>query len=127
MRDVPLFIRLIDGKGKQGNFAITMNPQLNLDPNKQHFLALDQLNMSYNWHNTTPRYNNNNKIRYSKDSGMTWVDIVFPSGIYSHADIGSFVVLLEQMKRLEQIEAVIRLTLTYRGIKSSLNWSKADS
>ena len=68
--EIPLFIRSIDGKGKLGNFTITVNPRLKLGPNKQHFLAMDQLNMSYWWHNVVSRFNND-KIKYSKDNGIS--------------------------------------------------------
>ena len=43
---IPLFIRSIDGRGRPGDFTIALNPHIEIDPNKQHSLALDQINMS---------------------------------------------------------------------------------
>ena len=44
---------------------------MKLDPNKQHFIALDHLSMSASWYNVRPEYENN-KLRMSKDKGANF-------------------------------------------------------
>lgn len=99
--EIPLFIRSIDGKGKPGDFTITVNPHIELNPNGQHILSMDQINISYSWHNIDPQFNNN-KVKYSKDSGTTWKEIVFSPGIYNYMDINQF--LHNTIKTNENIE-----------------------
>ena len=53
---------------KPGNFTVKFVPELILDDNKQHFLALDHLSMTASWHNIRPEYENN-KLVISKDGG----------------------------------------------------------
>ena len=46
--------------------------------------------MSASWHNITPKYNND-KIKYSKDNGVSYEEITFPSGIYDYEDINNYI------------------------------------
>ena len=73
-------------KTKPGNFTVKVIPELILDPNKQHYLALDHLSMTASWHNIRPEYNNN-KLKISRDKGKTYQTITFPTGIYDYGDI----------------------------------------
>ena len=71
---------------KPGNFTVKFVPELILDDNKQHFLALDHLSMIASWHNIRPEYENN-KLVISKDGGQKWETITFPAGIFDYEDI----------------------------------------
>ena len=64
-------------------------PELFLENNKQHFLALDHLSMTASWHNIRPEYENN-KLVISKD-GENWETITFPAGIFDCDDINEFI------------------------------------
>ena len=75
---------------KPRNFTIKFIPELILDENKQHYLALDHLSMTASWHNIRPEYNNN-ELKISKDKGKTWETITFPSGIFDYKDINEFI------------------------------------
>ena len=57
---------------KPGNCTTKFIPELLLDQNEQHFIALDHLSMTASWHNIRPEYENN-KLRISKDKGKTLV------------------------------------------------------
>ena len=75
---------------KPGNFTVKFIPELMLDDNKQHYLALDHLSMTASWHNIRPAYENN-KLVISKDGGKTWKTITFPAGIFHYEDINEFI------------------------------------
>ena len=75
---------------KPGNFTAKFVPELILEGNKQHFLALDHLRMTASWHNIRPEYENN-KLVISKDGGKKWETITFPEGIFDYEDINEFV------------------------------------
>ena len=66
-------------QNKPGKFTVKFIPELFLENNKQHFLALDHLSMTASWHNIRPEYENN-KLVISKD-GENWETITFPAGI----------------------------------------------
>ena len=83
-------------KSKSHDFTISFTPEINLPPNKEYFLALDQLNMSYSWYNISNEYDNK-QIKYSHDSGTTWSAVTFPSGNFSYQDMNYF--LQEVIKR----------------------------
>ena len=53
-------------QNKPGKFTVKFIPELFLENNKQHFLALDHLSMTASWHNIRPEYENN-KLVISKD------------------------------------------------------------
>ena len=75
---------------KPGNFTVKFIPELLLDPNKQHFIALDHLSMTASWHNIRPEYEND-KLRISKDGGKNWETITFRSGVYDYVDLNNFI------------------------------------
>ena len=79
-----------DKRNKPEDFTTRFKTQLVLDDNTNYYLALEQLSMSASWHNITPKYNND-KIKYSKDNGVSYEEITFPSGIYDYEDINNYI------------------------------------
>ena len=57
---------------------------------QQHFIALDHISMSASWYNVRPEYENN-KLRISKDKGVNFEEINFPSGVYDYEDLNEFI------------------------------------
>ena len=90
MKD-PLFINSVDHteNSKSHDFTMRFNPELNLDNNKNYYVALDSISMSYSWYNVSSSFNNN-MIKYSHDSGLTWTQIVFSNGNYSYEEINDY-------------------------------------
>lgn len=88
--EFPIFLNSRDGvNSKSHDFTIRFNPELVLEKNKKHYVALDSINMSYSWYNLSSSYNNN-KIKYSHDSGSTWTTVTFQNGNYSYEDINNY-------------------------------------
>ena len=77
------------GTNKPHDFLVKFNPPLKLDPELQHFLALDRLSMTYSWYNIRNSYSNN-KIKYTHDES-TWNTITFSDGMYSYSDINDYI------------------------------------
>ena len=75
---------------KPGDFTIKHIPNLILDTNKEHYIALDKFNGHYLWYNINSTYNNN-KISYSHDNGRTNTVITFPNGVYDYNDINNHI------------------------------------
>ena len=91
----PLTFKSVDAKkenpqNKPGNFRVKFTPELFLEENKTHLMALDHLSMTASWHNIRPEYENN-KLVISKDGGNTWETISFPAGIFDYDDINEFI------------------------------------
>ena len=62
---------------KPGGFTIKHIPNLILDKNKEHYIALDKFNGHYSWYNIDSTCNIN-KISYSHDNGKTSTVFTFP-------------------------------------------------
>ena len=77
-------------QNRPGKFTVKFFPELFLENNKQHFLALDHLSMTASWHNIRPEYGNN-KLVISKDGGNKWETITFPAGIFDYGDINELI------------------------------------
>ena len=75
---------------KPGNFTIKHIPNLILDKNKDHYIALDKFNGHYSWYDINSIYNNN-KISYSNDNGKTNTVITFPDGVYQYDDLNNHI------------------------------------
>jgi len=75
---------------KQGNFITKINPEIILDSNQQHFIALDHISMFSSWHNIRSEYNNDT-LKVSKDGGSSYITIKFPNGAYDFDDINKFI------------------------------------
>ena len=43
-----------NSSNKPGNFTVKFIPGMHLDPNKEHYIALDHLSMTASWHNIRP-------------------------------------------------------------------------
>ena len=65
-------------------------PEINLDPNQQHFISLDFLSMTASWYNIRPEYENN-KLKISKYKGKNFETTTFPSGVYDYEDVNNFI------------------------------------
>ena len=78
------------------DFTINYVPEIVLDRNKTYYLALYSAEMTYSWFNISSKYGNN-KIKYSKDSGANWVEIVFSDGNYSYSDINAYISQILEM------------------------------
>ena len=77
------------GRSRPEDFSIKFNPPVHLDSNMKHELAVNRVSMTYSWHNINNK-NNNNKIKYSKDSGVNWETITFVAGMYSYDDLNEY-------------------------------------
>ena len=75
---------------KLDDFTIKHIPNLILDKNKEHYIALDKFNVHYSWYNINSTYNNN-KFGYSHDNGKTNTVITFPDGVYDYNDINNHI------------------------------------
>ena len=88
----PLLISSRDGKdnSQSHDFTVRFNRGLEFDKNKNYMVALGSITMSYSWHNVSTKYNNN-KLKYSSDSGKTWNTITLPDGNFSYEEIESYI------------------------------------
>ena len=64
------------------DYTIYVNADINLD-NKEYYIALEALKLSYSRFNIDPKYGNDT-IKYSHDTGTTWKGIEFPEGLYRY-------------------------------------------
>ena len=89
---IPLFINSVDGigKSKSHDFKVRFNPLMELDKNKDYYVALDSISMAYSWDNVNSSYNNNT-LKYSQDSGKTWHSITIPNGNFSYNELNSYI------------------------------------
>ena len=77
------------GTNKSHDFLVKFSPSIKLNPDYNHYLALDRLSMTYSWYNIRSEYKNN-KIKYTHD-GTTWQTITFTDGMYSYSDINDYI------------------------------------
>ena len=78
------------GRSRPEDFSIKFNPSINLNSDMKHELAVNGVSMTYSWHNVNNK-NNNNRIKYSKDSGANWETITFVDGMYSYDDLNNYI------------------------------------
>ena len=92
MNEIPMFIRSVNGvaNSKSHDFTIRINPPIEFDSNKDYYLALDSISMSYSWYNVSSKYNNN-ILSYSHDSGRTINNITLPDGNYSYDEMSLYI------------------------------------
>ena len=55
-----------------------------------HKLALDNVTMTYSWHNISDQYKNNT-IKYSTDGGTSWETVTFANGMYTYPDLNDYI------------------------------------
>ena len=82
-------------KNKNGNkpsdFTIKYINPIILNPNRQYEFGLDRIiSMSFTWFNVTQELNNQ-KIRYSSDSGANWTEIIFNPGVWNYVDFNNLI------------------------------------
>ena len=71
---------------KPSDFTIKYTNPIILDSNKQYEIGLDRIiSMSFTWFNVTKELNNQ-KIRYSTNSGSTWTELTFQPGVWNYND-----------------------------------------
>ena len=92
MNEIPMFINSVNGiaDSEPHNFIIKATPPIEIDSNKDYYLALDSISMSYSWYNVSLKYNNN-ILRYSHNSGKTMTTITLPAGNYSYDKMNLFI------------------------------------
>ena len=83
-----------DPNNKPGNFTTKFIPEMILNENKQYYLALDHISMTYSWHNIAPNYNNN-ELKISKGKGKTYQTISSNLRTYDYKDLNSFIKKME--------------------------------
>ena len=81
-------------KNKNGNkpsdFTIKYTNPIILDPNRQYEIGLNRIiSMSFTWFNITSELDNQ-KIRFSSDSGANWKELVFNPGVWNYIDFNTF-------------------------------------
>ena len=81
-------------KSKNGNkpsdFTIKYTNPIRLNPNRQYELGLDRIvSMSFTCFNITQELNNQ-KIRFSSDSGTNWTELIFNPGVWNYVDFNNF-------------------------------------
>ena len=81
-------------KSKNGNkpsdFTIKYTNPIILNSNRQYELGLDRIvSMSFTWFNNTQELNNQ-KIRFSSDSGTNWTELIFNPGVWNYVDFNNF-------------------------------------
>ena len=76
---------------KPSDFIIKYINPIILDPNRQYEIGLDRIiSMSFTWFNVTKELNNQ-KIRYSSDSGANWTEIIFNPGVWNYVDFDNLI------------------------------------
>ena len=75
---------------KPGDFTIKYINPIILNPNRQYEVGLDRIiSMSFTWFNVTKELNNQ-KIRYSSDSGTNWTELILSPGVGNYVDFNNF-------------------------------------
>ena len=76
---------------KPENFVTDFVRPIILDNNHEYMIGLNRIiNMSFAWFNINAGYNNQ-LIGYSKDSGSTFTNISFPSGVWNYRAINQHI------------------------------------
>ena len=76
---------------KPSDFTIKYRNPIILDSNRQYEIGLDRIiSMSFTWFNVTKELNNQ-KIRYSTDSGANWTEIIFNPGVWNYIDFDNLI------------------------------------
>ena len=128
--DRPIFISSANrdkrGVSRPDHFTVKFTPALDLPTNQKHSLALDQLSMTYSWHNITPEYNNNT-VKYSHDGGKNWSTVKFSNGMFSYDDLNTF--LADTIKQYAHDPKNITITFvltTYKCLVELKNGYQLD-
>ena len=99
-REIVLSSYSVKGQGSNtpSDFVTDFVRPLRLDDNKRYAIGLNRIiNMIFTWFNVNPGYNNQ-LIRFSKDNGSTFTNIVFQPGVWSYSEFN------EHIKRVTVIK-----------------------
>ena len=87
----PIYLSSVKAsRGSSHDFTIRFNPVIEFEPNRDYFIALDDIAMSYSWYNVS-KSNGNNTLKYSHDSGTTWHTIEIPDGNFSYKELNGYI------------------------------------
>jgi len=106
------------------NFVTKLTKSIFLDDNKEYFVGLNRIiNMSFTWFSINKGYGNK-LIRYSRNSGETFINISFPDGVWNYENIDNHIrkatVIKQQGKadeypiNLEFDQTTFRVTITMK-------------
>ena len=109
---------------RPGNFVTKLTKSIFLDDNKEYFVGLNRIiNMSFTWFSINKGYGNK-LIRYSRNSGETFINISFPDGVWNYENIDNHIrkatVIKQQGKadeypiNLEFDQTTFRVTITMK-------------
>ena len=74
---------------KPSDFIIKYINPIILNPNRQYEIGLDRIiSMSFTWFNVTKELNNQ-KIRYSSDSGTNWTELILRASFCKYRKPGA--------------------------------------
>jgi len=72
------------------HFVTNFDRPIILDSNHEYMIGLNRIiNMSFTWFNVDLGYNDQ-KIRYSTDTGLSWKDLTLPAGVYNYVNLNAF-------------------------------------
>ena len=108
-----------DPNNEPENFTTKFISEMKLDDNKQYYLALDHISMTYSWHNVAPN-DNNNELKFSKDKGKTYQTISFVPGTYDYKDLNNFI-----QKKIGKLQK-INILFDYASYKSQVTFYMVD-
>ena len=75
---------------KPSDFTITYTNPIILDPNRQYEIGLNRIiSMSFTWFNVAKELNNQ-KIRYSSDGGVNWIELILNPGVWNYTDFNNY-------------------------------------
>ena len=86
---------------KNAKIRTQFNPLIELDASKKYEMSLLNLETYFSFPNLDAT---NNHLRYSPDSGVTWVDVNVPEGCYEITDINDY---LQRIMK-ESVDITIR-------------------
>lgn len=111
------------GSNKPSEFVTKFTSHIHLDNNKEYVVGLNRIiNMSFTWYNVNAGYNNQ-LIKYSKDNGVTFTNILFPTGVWNYTDLNQHIqeatVIQEDVKEEYLINlafdaTTFRVTITFK-------------
>lgn len=87
------------GSNTPSDFVTKFARPIRLDDNKQYAIGLNRIiNMSFTWFNVNAGCNNQ-LIRFSKDNGSTYTNIVFQPGVWSYTEYIREVTVIKQANK----------------------------
>ena len=123
-REIVLSSYSVKKKDKPENFVTDFVRPITLDNNHEYKIGLNRIiNMSFTWFNINKEYQNQ-LIGYSKDTGSTFTNILFPEGVWNYTSINQHIkdaTVIKQANKedeypinLEFNETTFRVTITMK-------------